>query len=261
MIAARALRWPAVLVGGAVGSVLRAMQGDVSGALWGALTVNAAGAFALGALLPWIHSRSARTWRELLAVGLIGGYTTFSAMIGLMNREVMRGEATFGLSYLALTVCSGLLLVSLGKWTARRVRGRPSVVGIVAVTTLFLLALPARSATQPHHGLLAVAVGGAIGASIRYALGRVRPRRRSTLIANALGTLVLGLTFSSTAQASHLIAMGVAGGLTTFSAFAADLHELVHAERWRAAVRYAAASALGAWATLHVGMWCATLFA
>lgn len=77
----RIVAW--VAIAGAVGSVLRYL---VAGAVnaraepWGTVIVNVLGAFVLGVLVGWFGRRAVPVeLRTALGVGLLGGFTTFSA--------------------------------------------------------------------------------------------------------------------------------------------------------------------------------------
>lgn len=77
----RVVLW--VALAGAAGSVLRYL---VAGAVnqrsepWGTVLVNVVGAFLLGVLVGWFGRRSVpEELRTALGVGLLGGFTTFSA--------------------------------------------------------------------------------------------------------------------------------------------------------------------------------------
>ena len=77
-----------VAVGGAVGSVLRFAAGRVAvqlfgaGTVWGTFFVNVTGSFALGFFLAYALQRGevSADLRAMVAVGLLGGYTTFSTL-------------------------------------------------------------------------------------------------------------------------------------------------------------------------------------
>ncbi|QYJ02834.1 CrcB family protein [Nocardioides panacisoli] len=91
-----------------------------------------------------------------------------------------------------------------------------------------------------------VALGAAVGAPLRYALGQWLDGRfhRGTLVANTLGSLLLGMTvgWSLDGAAVALVAVGFCGGLTTYSSFAVQVRDLP----LRTAVAYAATTvALG----------------
>jgi CrcB protein len=79
--------WIAVGVGGALGAMARhgvglvAMRALGPNFPWGTLTVNVAGGFAMGLFAAWMASREPHGafLRSFVAVGLLGGFTTFSA--------------------------------------------------------------------------------------------------------------------------------------------------------------------------------------
>lgn len=103
--------------------------------------------------------------------------------------------------------------------------------------------------------LLLVAVGGAIGASLRHlvnlgALRLVGPGYPwGTLAINIAGSLAMGLFVGWMAMRSHasnemrlFVATGVLGGFTTFSAFSLDFATLYERGEVAAAFGYAGAS-------------------
>ena len=105
-------------------------------------------------------------------------------------------------------------------------------------------------------GLLAVGVGAALGAWLRWALGLLlntlfAPIPPGTLVANLLGGYVIGAAIGLFSNAPGvapewrlLIITGFCGGLTTFSTFSAEITSLVQQER----------ISMLAWAIiLHVG--------
>lgn len=105
-------------------------------------------------------------------------------------------------------------------------------------------------------GLLAVGVGAALGAWLRWALGLLlntlfAPIPPGTLAANLLGGYVIGAAIGLFSNAPGvapewrlLIITGFCGGLTTFSTFSAEITSLVQQER----------ISMLAWAIiLHVG--------
>jgi fluoride exporter len=110
-----------VALGGAVGSVLRFGVGLAAlrvfgvGLPWGTLIVNVAGGLAMGVLVARSESESLRL---LLGVGLLGGFTTFSAF----SLETVRlAEANPGAA--ALYVLASLVL-SVGACWLGMVLGR-----------------------------------------------------------------------------------------------------------------------------------------
>ena len=75
-----------------------------------------------------------------------------------------------------------------------------------------------------------VALGGAAGASLRYAAGHVLDRDLpwGTAAVNVIGSLLLG-AFSALAlggSTSALLGTGLCGALTTYSSFAVQTHHL-----------------------------------
>jgi len=98
---------------------------------------------------------------------------------------------------------------------------------------------------------LLVAAGGAAGAVLRYVVGRWLAGSGfpwATLIVNLVGSLLLGVVAAgSPTWVMTLLGSGVAGALTTYSAFALDSVLLDRNGRRAAALLYLAASiALGA---------------
>lgn len=122
--------YPAVAAGGALGALLR--YGVEEAIRWGGppavpvatLAVNLAGCLAIGFFLA-AAADSARVaaWRPFLAVGLLGGFTTYSAL-AVEAVALARGDAAVvAIGYLAVSLAGGLLAVSLGERLLRRTRG------------------------------------------------------------------------------------------------------------------------------------------
>lgn len=111
-----------VMLGGALGAAGRYWLGGLllrqlgDGFPWGTFAVNLVGAFVGGFLAVWLEGRgaSALYWRAFLVVGLLGGLTTFSALMieCLIYSRSSRTELAF--LYLLLTVVLGLLMVWSG---------------------------------------------------------------------------------------------------------------------------------------------------
>jgi CrcB protein len=81
--------------------------------------------------------------------------------------------------------------------------------------------------------LLAVAIGGVVGAEARYATSLALPHPWATFVINALGCLLIGVlmvTITEIWQAHRLVrpflGIGVLGGFTTFSTYAVDVAAL-----------------------------------
>jgi CrcB protein len=97
-----------VALGGAVGSVARYSVGVAAARLlglgypWGTLIVNVLGGLAMGALFMRVGPES-ENLRLLLGVGLLGGFTTFSAFSLETLRLMEQGPAPAAL-YIAASV-------------------------------------------------------------------------------------------------------------------------------------------------------------
>lgn len=115
--------------------------------------------------------------------------------------------------------------------------------------------------------LLWVALGGAVGASLRYGLAMAcMPLSRwalGTLVANVLGSLLLGGFMAWwLPRAAELgeslrlfVAIGLLGGFTTFSTFSYDTLALAFGGRPLAAVLNIAMNLFGALGAVWVGWW------
>jgi CrcB protein len=106
----------AVAVGGALGALARVGVGAlVPTAAVATLLVNVSGCFLLGVLTAVIERRSLHPLaRPLLGVGVLGGYTTFSAYSLDGHWLAREGSPGLAAAYLAATVVGGLLAVVAG---------------------------------------------------------------------------------------------------------------------------------------------------
>jgi CrcB protein len=111
-----------VAAGGSLGAVGRFLIGGWvtrhvgNGFPWGTFAANLIGAFAAGFLLIWLESRgpSALLWRAFLVVGLLGGLTTFSALMLEALIYARTEHAHLMLLYLGGSLLGGLVLVWAG---------------------------------------------------------------------------------------------------------------------------------------------------
>ena len=115
-----------VALGGAIGSVLRYQLGRAMthwlGAQavmtfpWATLAVNLLGSFAMGLLAGWLGrlGASAEPYRLLIGVGLLGGFTTFSAFSLELMMLIDRGQAGQAFVYAAVSVLAGLSALYIG---------------------------------------------------------------------------------------------------------------------------------------------------
>lgn len=82
----------------------------------GTLVVNVIGSLAMGALMAWVMKQpEARDGaRMLLATGVLGGFTTFSAFSWDVLQLWQRGEVVPALIYVLASVMLSLLAVLIG---------------------------------------------------------------------------------------------------------------------------------------------------
>lgn len=110
-----------VALGGAIGAVLRYQTGRwmtswmgapaMSVFPWATLAVNAAGSLLMGLLAGWLLKTSpegSEQLRLMLGVGVLGGFTTFSAFSLELAMLIERGQFTIALLYAILSVSLGV---------------------------------------------------------------------------------------------------------------------------------------------------------
>lgn len=118
-----------VALGGALGACSRHLLGQAfvrmsaGGFPYGTLTANIVGSFLMGILAAWLAARSSAdsAARLFLGVGLLGGFTTFSAFS--LEAIVMLEKKAYGpfLSYVGGSVILSLIAVCLGLMMARKI--------------------------------------------------------------------------------------------------------------------------------------------
>ncbi|MDT0304432.1 fluoride efflux transporter FluC [Streptomonospora wellingtoniae] len=114
----------AVALGGAFGGAARSALGlalphAAGGVPWATLTANVSGCLLIGVLMTAVAHLSAdtgpsRLLRPFAGVGLIGGYTTFSAHVGDVRDLLESGAPAAALGYIAATLLGGLAAVWAG---------------------------------------------------------------------------------------------------------------------------------------------------
>lgn len=97
--------------------------------------------------------------------------------------------------------------------------------------------------------VLQVAIGGAIGASLRFVIASVVAFPLGTLAVNVIGSFLMGVVFVALAEKGLVrwmpfLMAGVLGGFTTFSAFSLDTFKLYEAGRLGAAGGYVMATVI-----------------
>ncbi|MFM6949490.1 MAG: fluoride efflux transporter CrcB [Novosphingobium sp.] len=102
-----------VAAGGAVGAWLRFTAGRLIGANpfpYATLTINVLGSLAMGLLAGWLarHGEGGEQWRLLLGVGVLGGFTTFSAFSLEVALMIERGAMAQAATYIALSLLGGV---------------------------------------------------------------------------------------------------------------------------------------------------------
>lgn len=110
-----------VAVGGVLGAVGRYAVSVVMPTgdwPWATLSVNLAGSLAIGLLVPLLPEGR---WRLFAVTGVLGGFTTYSALALDATVLLDTGRALLALAYVSVTIAGGLLLAATG---ARLVGGR-----------------------------------------------------------------------------------------------------------------------------------------
>ncbi|MDP8913665.1 MAG: CrcB family protein [Pseudomonadota bacterium] len=118
-----------VMLGGAIGAGFRYGVGTLAlrqlGASlpWGTLIANLSGGLLAGLLAACLIGEGDPTepLRLFLGLGVLGGYTTFSAFSLEAVQMIQRGEAALAGAYIASSVVGSLLMTFLGFWAGRAV--------------------------------------------------------------------------------------------------------------------------------------------
>lgn len=110
-----------VMAGGAVGAGARHLAGQgllrVAGPgwPWGTLAVNICGGLLMGMLVGWLaREGGSDATRLLLGVGVLGGFTTFSAFSLEVVLMIQRGAWGAAMAYVALSVAGSVVTLLLG---------------------------------------------------------------------------------------------------------------------------------------------------
>jgi len=124
-----------VALGGGIGALLRYQLGRlmtswlgtqaISVFPWATLAVNALGSVLMGLLAGWLArhgpgmNEGGDQMRLLLGVGLLGGFTTFSAFSLELTMLLQRGQVMIALLYVMLSVSLGITGLIFGLTMAR----------------------------------------------------------------------------------------------------------------------------------------------
>jgi len=110
-----------VLCGGAIGTVMRYLLSTninnyfSSLAIWGTLAVNLIGAFAIGVVWGMFQDKPGATNMILLvATGILGGFTTFSAFAFEVHNLFKVGNVKMAIAYILITNIVGIALAIFG---------------------------------------------------------------------------------------------------------------------------------------------------
>lgn len=122
----------AIAVGGGIGSVARYLLSAAfpagQGFPWAIFAVNVSGCFLLGLLMVYLLEvwPPRRFLRPLLAVGLIGGYTTFSTYAGGVLTLLTHHAAALADAYALSSILAALMAVWCGMKAARMAARLPA---------------------------------------------------------------------------------------------------------------------------------------
>jgi fluoride exporter len=120
----------AIAAGGAIGGLLRravnlavpATAGDFP---WPTFLENVSGTLLLAMLLVYVTEvrPPSRYLRPFLGVGVLGSFTTFSALTNETRALLLGGRAGLAFGYVAVTLAAGLAAAWTGMRLARRLAG------------------------------------------------------------------------------------------------------------------------------------------
>ncbi|WP_417232668.1 fluoride efflux transporter CrcB [Brevundimonas sp.] len=127
-------RFLIVAAGGALGAMARYGVGIVTLRLvgpgstwpWATLTVNVVGGLVMGLLVGWLALRAGtgqESVRLFAAVGLLGGFTTFSAFSLEAVLMIERRQFAMAGGYVVLSVVLSITALFIGLMVARRAFG------------------------------------------------------------------------------------------------------------------------------------------
>jgi len=128
-------RFILVAAGGAIGSMARYGLGLLAGRLapgaawpWGTFAANLAGGLLMGLLAGWLAFRGGaqqESIRLFAAVGVLGGFTTFSSYSLEAVLMIERRQYGLATAYVAGSVVLAIAALFVGLMIARRTLGAP----------------------------------------------------------------------------------------------------------------------------------------
>lgn len=118
-----------VASGGAIGAAIRHLANLAAARLfgtafpWGTLIINVAGSLAMGVFVGYFVRKLgvSNELKLLVATGILGGFTTFSAFSLDFAALWERGAAISAFGYALGSVISAILALFLGLWLARNI--------------------------------------------------------------------------------------------------------------------------------------------
>lgn len=120
----------AIAAGGALGTLgryglTRAVPAAPGSFPWATFAANLAGAFLLGMFVTVAVERlpPSRYLRPFVAIGVLGSFTTYSALAVDTVTFAKDGDVALGAAYLAVTLTAGLLSCAFGVVVARVLPG------------------------------------------------------------------------------------------------------------------------------------------
>lgn len=121
----------AVAAGGALGATARYAVDVLAGewgiaAPWATLVINVVGCALMGLLVAYVLAHPARhpLWRPFLAIGVLGGFTTFSAFAADAVLLADAGDIAASAAYVIASLGGGLLALWLGTRLGRALHHR-----------------------------------------------------------------------------------------------------------------------------------------
>jgi CrcB protein len=124
----------AVLIGGAIGTALRLLLDDLivhhdNQFPWSTLIINVVGSLVLAILVARVWPAAPDWVRAGLGPGLVGGFTTFSAVMASMVTLAAAEDIPLALIYIAVTLVAGFGAAALGFWIATP-RGTAAIIEV-----------------------------------------------------------------------------------------------------------------------------------